>query len=164
MGFSINFNDPNILRGYLDQAIGQVFGEDAKKYNERITVGSEGGLAYAIFSETRNVPTRVGAGTLNDAEKVISYFDALKDYIRQAEILAESYGFSLVQTGTPGRDRQILDYSKFAYLYYIAIGSYNIDSPKKFEDFIAMAQKADDFLNEKYKNLELALSKIKGEH
>ncbi|MBS3168884.1 hypothetical protein J4210_00210 [Candidatus Woesearchaeota archaeon] len=151
MQLEIDFNNPRILKGYLEQALPQYGLEEVG-----VTVGRNGGLAYLLFKndDWQRLPRELKVNTMNQIDAFRGYFDAVQSYVTAASVHAERFGFALVtvdgfQVLSPGLGRD-------SSVYQSGIGTVSIGSVDRFEDFLRMvvaARKENGILNERYVEL-----------
>ena len=80
MVLKIDFNNPQILHGHLEQALPQC---ELSKV-EGIFVGRRGGLVYELFTQPRLMATGVRANSMNDMAVIRTYWDAVQRYIQSS--------------------------------------------------------------------------------
>lgn len=135
MDLKIDFNNPHILRGYLEQALPQIAPREF--LIRQMTIGKEGGLAYRLFngSEWRNVPEKPRMHTRDEIKLVKNYFGALETYIQTAEEHAKEHDFGLVYVKEDDINPTLgVDYPLFS----VGMGDVSIGSVEKFERFMQM--------------------------
>ena len=124
MQLEIDFNNPRILKGYLEQALPQYGLEEVG-----VTVGRNGGLAYLLFKndDWQRLPRELKVNTMNQIDAFRGYFDAVQSYVTAASVHAERFGFALVtvdgfQVLSPGlgRDSSVYQSGNFEGSYKIS--------------------------------------------
>jgi len=148
----IDFNNKNILKGHLDQAILQ--SDYLKDIENRIVIGSlEGGLGYKIFGYfidfTRNLPEKFRHDTIELIHRYNDYLKNLEEYISCAEVNAKDYNFKLLVDG----GERLIEISQNSSIYSLVIGSENIKDFDMFKNFLEMVETCTPNLNNKYKEL-----------
>ncbi len=132
----INFNNPLILGGYLEQAKPQYGLENV----DGIVVGKVGGLAYHLFTDCGKELSREFQIKSHDSIKNgRKYFDELEAFLDRNEERAIAYGFQLV-TIRPSDNSIFIGPKSLPYIYYTGIGDTNIESIEKFEKFLEMVK------------------------
>ena len=146
MALEINFNNPHILRGYLDQAITQMGLVDVK---DRLVVGSEGGLAFALFGEEFKDRTVVHIPTYqNVVDHIRALSEAVSVYDDCARTIAESAQFKSVETRADGSLYE--EPCRESNLYNAGIGAATIASADRFGEFVRMIRDGKEDLGKSY--------------
>ena len=156
MALEIKFDNPKILRGYLDQALTQVGLEEAR---HRIIGGRDGGLAYTLFKDpVREILSEFRATSRSDKPAVKENLDAVEKYIQSAEKHAKRYGFGLIAI------RKVEKFGTYLSLESCidpgGIGG-PIESPERFEEFLKMVKEVRGDLDEQYKLVETAFKSLR---
>ena len=147
-----NFNDPSILRGYLEQA--------APRFNlledpSRIVVGDTGGMGYTLFAggDWQRFPTDIRIWTFYDSAAVRNFLGAIDKYVEFAEKHAAEYGFRILAVD---RHEKKLTHPEKPELpiYSTAIGSTNIESVETLERFLKMVEEGKQPLSRLYLQLQ----------
>jgi hypothetical protein len=149
MAINIDFNKPSMLEAYKEQTLSQ---HGLEKDAGRIIVGSQGGLAYLLFpGSVHELPLDISVRTGNEVLLVKNYFEAVHSYVIGADQHAKKHGFGLVRV----RDKQTLTEGVRLedFIYSACIGSVNIDSAKKFEEFLEMIKSGKGELDRQYSSL-----------
>jgi hypothetical protein len=135
MAVKIDFNNPNILRGHLEQALPQ-YG----LHEEGILVGAKGGLACSLFRRPYDIIRDFkGISSFSNMSALRAYFDAVQGFVQFGSEHAKKFGFGLVTADTS--DRIItngLDFGSNAY--YAGIGDENIENAERLERFLEMVK------------------------
>lgn len=138
MALKINFNDPNIIRGYFDQEFPSMGLDEAGR--SRFVIGREGGIAYRLFdgSIVRTYPTELIVRCASDISAGREYSMAVINYLHEARALAGERGFLLVYANNVCGDLCIGPWTEKSYLYLAGIGAISLESADKFEKFVNM--------------------------
>lgn len=144
MKFEIDFNYPAILHGHLNQALPQIGLEELA---ERFVVGSEGGLAYKLFSNhlIKEVPIRIKSTSFREINANKQYYNAVEAYIQDSQNHAKRYEFGLVYVGEKRVIFPGINCDEF--IYNVSIGSINIKSLEKFRRFLEMMKSGREYLD-----------------
>jgi len=156
MVLDINFNNPHILRGCVDQAVQQKGLEDV---SERFLIGSCGGLAYALYGveiKDKTLPRIVTYGCVVDG--LINFGKAIEQYEIRAEEIAKDSGFK--ELGIRSDDSFWEEPPREVDLYSAAIGAVDIVSKERFEDFITMIAAGKDELTILYRQVVTAANAL----
>jgi len=133
----INFNNPHILRGHLEQVLPQMGLEGVE-----IIVGVQGGLAYPLFEDdySRNIPRAPHPNKLSEMKLWKTYFDAVDTYVTRSRELAESFNFRLLSFDS-NQTALSINPTQDEIIYQLGIGDVSIESAKRLESFLQMVQK-----------------------
>ena len=148
MTLEVDFNDPRILQGYVEQFRQQL----GLNEGNRLVVGSQGGLAYALFTgDNSDYPQNFPAGTFCNLSCIKRYVNSVKDYLDRACSLSENFGFELVREDS---ERKIVEFTIGDFVYGAGIGSPTIEGANRLERFVKM-------IKEGRSELDLMLTDIK---
>ena len=148
MALKIDFNNPQILAGHLEQALPQYGLQEVKG----ILIGKEGGLAYSLFKDSYNsynIVREFGATSLNEMSVVRAYFDAVQRYVQQGSEHAKKFGFDLVEADT-SKTTVTNGLDLGSYIYYAGIGSATIENVERFKRFLEMVKEGHPEIERQY--------------
>lgn len=161
MDLKIDFNNPNLLRGYLEEALPQLGLEDAlEDVKKRIIVGKNGGLAHCLFSASElNLPREPRMSSLSEIRALTTCFGAIEDYLGAARDYAQEFDFQLVVNC---RDKGIIPVREGANFYFstAGIGDESIKSLEEFERFLQMVIECREDLIQRYNAVKEAIKNI----
>jgi hypothetical protein len=146
----IDFNNPKILEGYLEQTIPQL---GLEHLIPNLVVGTTGGLAYSLFEKDNlmKYPKNLRSQTLEDFGFVSQYYSAITDYINFAKEKANEFGFGLVFIGG---DKLISEkLSNQQSIYMSGIGAGKIEQYSHFERFVKLLIDSESSLSELSKKI-----------
>ena len=152
MDLKINFNNPHILRGHLEQAIPQILKEyKLEEMKALIEVGRKGGLAYRLFDEDiSQQPTDLkDISIMPTINAVMDYFGAVKMYIMEAERLAHEHGDFNPVSFDPKTEELTLRCER-PNVYHAGVGSTKIESLGGLQDFLEMVKEVHPRLRNMY--------------
>lgn len=149
MALDLEFNDPLVLKGYLNQAFKQM-----EIDSEKIVVGDKGGLAYLLFETSKvDFPVSCELGSITDFNTTANYVGEVKSYLNLARAMAKQYDFKEVLI----TEDIITEMHDAVSFYKMGIGDNSIDNPEKLEKFLEMVKIVEKPLDEIYgKIIELA--------
>lgn len=148
MELKIDFNNPRILQGYVEQALSQIGLEESAG---RIRAGSKGGLAYTLFQDKyRGFPLQFRISSASEMAIVQDYFNAVQAYVTNAGKHAEQHGFGLVIENEKVITNGI---SLDDFIYNAGLGSSTIESAERFQAFLDMIKSGKKELNKQYEGL-----------
>ena len=150
MSLEINFNNPDILKGYVDQALPQ---REIGNLRPRIIVGKGGGLAYMLFEEDNScsiLPQTIPIREFNELAKTKRYINFLEFYINCAKEHADKFKFIMLEK-LPYEELKLMHESSL--LYNPCIGDIEIGSVERFEKFIDMVKEGHEELDKIYKKV-----------
>lgn len=159
MTLKVNFNNPNILRGHLEQTLPALgIGLDEER---RVFVGKDGGLAYRLFRAGDNyVPRReIALDTKVDMAAIRNYLNCVDVYLHTATEMAEGYGFKPMSYN--GMDELCLEITANTSVFTSVIGDTEIKSAQRFEKFLRMIKEGTPRLKEMYDNVIDSAGKIR---
>jgi len=146
----VNFNNPNIIKGYLEQARPQFDLEEAKWF----VIGKEGGIGYSLFErDYYELPRNFEAKSIDSMKNVSAYFNAVQSFVDQWEKVAEGRGFKLVQID-PRSHKVSNGLESESFIYSAGIGDATIESASKFEEFLQMVKDGHSAIQEGYNRLK----------
>ncbi len=146
MGLNIDFNNPKILQAYKELALPKAGLEES---TDRIIVGGGGGLVYTLFQgELKGFPTKFEANSLSEMGVVQDYFNAVQTYLTNAGKHAEQHGFRLIRIGS--RDILYDCFNPEGLIYNASLGSMDIESVERFEEFLEMVKSGKGELDKQY--------------
>lgn len=149
----LDYNDPRILRTYLDQA----FSNEPEKTTLRMSVGNNGGLAYSLFSDPESPDITIDlydprVCSLKDLREGIDYYQKILAYLNFAETHAKKYEFGLVRFNEKG---QLVPLKNPDGIFEAAIGRSPITSEQHLVQFREMImsgrRELDDYFNELFR-------------
>lgn len=147
MGLKINFNNPRILQGHLEQALPQTSLQESTK---RFVVGSSGGLAYKLFENIyHGLPLQFRISSVSEMAAVQDYFNAVHGYVRDAGEHAGRHGFKLVLFD----EKEVSDYGLDDFIYSTGLGSTDIESAERFQAFLEMIKSGKSKLDKQYEGI-----------
>lgn len=99
----------------------------------------------------RNFPLEISVRTGSEVMLARDYFDAVHSYVIGAGKHAEKHGFGLVQIG---HERNLIEGVRLEdFIYSTAIGSANIESVERFQQFLEMVKSGREQLDIQYESL-----------
>ena len=146
MELEIDFNNPNILKGYLEESRAQM-GLNGK----RVFVGKEGGLAHSLFSNDWHRLREPNMNTLNQMNALKAYLGAVEDYVNVASEYAIGRGFKPVTYNTDGVIS--LNPTLDSHVYSTGIGDVSIESAERFKECLQMIKEGSENFEQRYAQL-----------
>ena len=130
----INFNNPHILRGHLEQALPQF---EMEEVSQRFVIGREGGIGYRLFPSS-DLPINLRIGTLKEINAAMAYQKAIQHYcFLIAGRIAASSKLELLKTEpNPSREKGLEQLGDNAYILDAMIGRREIEDATQFELFL----------------------------
>ncbi|HLD79332.1 MAG TPA: hypothetical protein VJA18_02130 [Candidatus Nanoarchaeia archaeon] len=152
MSFHYDFNDPNLISSYLEQALPQAGLEHDRK---KFVIGHHGGIGYGLFSIGFRYwdCSKANVATYNDLQQTRDYFGVIGAYIETAKTYAQGKGFGLVSILPTNIGDRLTHFDRSSPFHSTGIGEVRLESLERLEGFLRMIKEGKPALEEQYQKV-----------